>query len=89
MLVVVEIEFDPYSEYCCPYDEKRFKRFTYGDFPACFVYDVNGRLRFVCRRFVPPKDFSVTKHLSPKDMKGENGYFWVKIDCQKVERQVV
>jgi len=65
-------EFNPHSEYCCPYDKSRCKRFTYDGFPACFVYDVNGRLRFVCRRFVTPAGFSVPKQLSPEHMK--NGF---------------
>jgi hypothetical protein len=73
MLVVMSREFNGCSECLCPCDRKRCKRFGYDGFPACFVYDVNGVLRFVGRRFVAPKGFSVPKQLSPKDIKGKNG----------------
>ena len=58
------------SGYCCPYDKLPCKRVDYlsGD-PACFIWDVNGRLRFTCRRFVAPVGFKVPKQLSPDDMK--------------------
>jgi hypothetical protein len=63
-------DFNPHSEYCCPYDKKRCKRVRYDcDDPACFVWDVKGRLRFVCRRFRAPKGFSVPKQLSSESMK--------------------
>ena len=48
--------------------------------PACFFYGVNGRLKFVCRRFVAPAGFSVPKQLSPEDMREredfEFSWFW-------------
>ena len=50
------------SGYCCPYDKLLCKRVDCFDgFPACWTYDVKGRLRFVCKRFVAPAGFSIPK----------------------------
>jgi hypothetical protein len=57
-------DFNPYSEYCCPHDKLRCKRVGYDDIPSCFVFDVKGHLRFVCKRFVAPAGFSLRKQLS-------------------------
>jgi hypothetical protein len=56
--------------YRCPYDKlpcKRYDRVL--DNGACFTYDRNGRLRFVCKRFVAPVGFVVPKQLSSEQMK--------------------
>ena len=63
------------SGYCCPYDKLPCKRISYdSNMPACFFYGVNGRLKFVCRRFVALAGFSLPKQLSPEEMK-EDGFY--------------
>ena len=66
-------DFNPHSEYRCPHDKLLCKRVGYDGFPSCFTWDVNGRLRFVCKRFVAPAGFSLPKQLSPEEMK-EDGF---------------
>jgi hypothetical protein len=57
------------SDFKCPYDKLPCRRFDYYlEFGACFVWDVNGRLRFVCKRFVAPVGFSVPKQLTPEEV---------------------
>jgi hypothetical protein len=56
--------------YCCPYDKLSCKRYDYVlDNGACFTYDRNGRLRFVCKRFVAPAGFLLPKQLSSEQIK--------------------
>ena len=67
------------SGYCCPYDKLPCKRISYSsDMPSCLFYGVTGRLKFVCRRYVAPIDFTVPKQLSPELMKdiseGSDGF---------------
>jgi len=62
-------DYNPYSTYCCPHDKLRCKRVDWDGFPACFIYNMNGRLRFVCRRFVVPDGFTLPKQLSPEQIK--------------------
>jgi hypothetical protein len=63
--LAIGLHFD--SDYCCPYDKLLCKRVGYDGFPACFTYDVNGRLKFVCKRFVAPAGFVVPKQLSSEN----------------------
>lgn len=57
-----------FSNTDCPYDKLHCKRFDYLlNAGACFTYDVKGRLRFICKRFVAPAGFVVPKQLSSED----------------------
>jgi hypothetical protein len=63
---------DLYSKagYCCPYDKLPCKRFSYElGAGACFSYNVEGRLKFTCKRFVARAGFSIPKQLSAEEMK--------------------
>ena len=69
--VKVHSKHKPLSDfdYYCPYDKLSCKRFdSVLDAGACFTYNVNGRLRFVCKRFVASAGYSIPKQLSPEDM---------------------
>ena len=60
--------------YCCPHDKLPCKRFDYElGAGACFFYNVEGRLKFTCKRFVAPAGYSLPKQMSPEEMKG-NGF---------------
>lgn len=64
------------ADYCCPYDKLPCKRYDYDlGAGACFTYDVNGRLRWVCRRFARDKRLKLPKQLSPEVMEGEKDFF--------------
>ena len=53
----------------CSHDGELCHRVDYHDgVPCCLFYDVNGRLRFVCKRFVAPEGYVIPKQLSPEDM---------------------
>lgn len=63
---------DLYSKagYRCPYDKLPCKRFDYElGAGACFTYNVGGRLKFTCKRFVAPVCFTLSKQLSAEEMK--------------------
>lgn len=67
-LVIMGKDLRSKSGYCCPYDKLPCKRFDYDlGAGACFTYDVTGRLKFVCRRFVAPAGFLIPKQLSPEE----------------------
>ena len=53
----------------CPYDGLPCKRFIKSlGFSACYVKDLDGKLRFVCSRYVLKSDVSVIEDLVPKDL---------------------
>lgn len=57
----------------CQYDNLPCKKTRNADdFPPCITYDINGRLKSVCKRFVAPAGFSDPKQLSSEDMKESN-----------------
>jgi hypothetical protein len=63
--------------YCCRYDKLPCKRFSYElGAGACFFYNVNGRLKFTCKRLVVPAGLSLPKQLSLEELK--NGFSLVK-----------
>jgi hypothetical protein len=76
--VVMGRRFDSHSEYYCPHVKGIFrgrrkqvlcKRVNHDGFPSCFVYDANGRLRFLCKWFVAPAGFLLRKQLSLETLK--------------------
>jgi hypothetical protein len=76
--------------YCCPYDKLPCKRYDYVlDNGACFTYDRNGRLRFVCKRCVLPTGFSLIKQMSSEQLKqdgseGERGSMSLLVPTERL-----
>ena len=67
--------------YCCPYDKLQCKRYDYVlDNGACFTYDRNGHLRWVCKRLVLPAGFSLIKQMSSEQMnQDDEGGGWMSL----------
>jgi hypothetical protein len=62
----------PGDNYRCPFDMLPCKRYSYAlRAGACFTWDVNGRLRWVCRRYPRDMRLKIPKQLSPEDMKDD------------------